>query len=322
MIRYNEIKHVRLEISTRCNAACPLCPRNLCGVDIIDDFPLRDMRLSEAQSIFPVPFIKQLTSLNIDGNLGDIVTARDGLEIVRYFRNANPSLNIIIGTNASAKTSDWWVELAKLRVRIIFCLDGLKGTHELYRRQTNWDTVIKNARAFIDAGGIATWKMILFDHNKHQVNECRELSKQLGFYFFDLQDHGRNQTPVFDQKQIYLYNIGSHPSSKDFNEILKIRKESEFDTQQQETTDKTISCETVTKKSIFVTATGEVYPCCYTAFYPRTMMHYANNEIRNLLPETNNALEIGIESSIEWFNKIEESWSSKPIHHCTRYCTN
>ena len=47
MITYQDIKHVHLEISTRCNAACPDCPRNLRGVDVVEGYPLHDMRLDE-----------------------------------------------------------------------------------------------------------------------------------------------------------------------------------------------------------------------------------------------------------------------------------
>lgn len=75
MYKYSDIRHVHLEISTRCNAACPGCPRNLCGVDVIDDFPLHDMTLAEAERIFIPEFLKQINKMYINGNLGDFITA-------------------------------------------------------------------------------------------------------------------------------------------------------------------------------------------------------------------------------------------------------
>ena len=77
MLSYDNIRQVHLEISTRCNAACPGCPRNLCGVDILDDYPLLDMKLEQAQKIFPRDFLTQLDRILINGNYGDFVTARD-----------------------------------------------------------------------------------------------------------------------------------------------------------------------------------------------------------------------------------------------------
>ena len=35
-----------------------------------------------------------------------------------------------------------------------------------YRISTN-DKIIKNAKAFIDAGGFAKWHMLVFEHNEH-----------------------------------------------------------------------------------------------------------------------------------------------------------
>lgn len=313
MYDYLEIQHLHLEISTRCNAACPGCPRNLCGVNILDDYPLHDMTLEEAKTIFPPKFIQQLRMVDINGNLGDFVTARDGVKIVRYFREQNPNLIIRISTTASA--GSYWKELAELRTRIYFAIDGLAGTHELYRRQTNWNTVINNAKEFISAGGWAIWKMIKFDHNLDEIDACMELSKELKFRDFELIDHGRNQFPVFDQKTNFLYDIGV-PSNRNFEQIK---------TQHYSYKDKpiegkeAITCDVKRRKSVYVTATGEVYPCCWTGYYPTQMKHMYNDEIKGLVNE-NNALEYGIEHAIKWFNLVENSWSNTALNTCKLYC--
>ena len=319
MFKYTDIRHVHLEISTRCNAACPACPRNLCGVDIVDDYPLHDMSLVEAQTIFHTDFIQQLHGITINGNLGDFVTARDGLEIVRYFRNSNSKINIEISTNASAKPKIW-AELASLRAKVYFCLDGLKGTHELYRQQTNWDTVIDNAKSFIEAGGSAVWKMIVFDHNRHQIDQCKQLSKQLGFEYFEVVDHGRSATPVFDQKQNHTHDIGNHTMPKEFKVILDLNRESRTKNYQADLEKKKLNCWSIENKSIYITATGEVYPCCWTGFYPRTMWQQGNNEIKKMLPITNSALDTGIAPSLNWFNRVAERWSSTQPYICNTSC--
>ena len=119
MINYTDIRSVHLEISTRCNAACPECPRNFRGVDLVDTYPICDMSLDQAQTIFTLPFLKQLDHILINGNYGDFVTARDGLAIVEYFRSANPKLQIEISTNGSARPQIW-TRLAELNVKIYF----------------------------------------------------------------------------------------------------------------------------------------------------------------------------------------------------------
>lgn len=319
MYSYSDIRHVHLEISTRCNAACPGCPRNLCGVDIVTGYPLHSMTLEEAQRIFSSEFLQQLEEININGNLGDFVTAHDGVDIVRYFRDQNSKLKISISTNGSARPMIW-TELAKMNVNVVFCIDGLANTHEIYRRQTDWQTVIDNAQSFISAGGCATWKMILFDHNQHEIEQCRTLSQDLGFNHFIVVDHGRNNFPVFDQKKTYLYNIGQPTHSTNFKELYNHYLDSTSNGYVPIIKTSDIQCQASKKKSIYITATGEVYPCCWLGFYPRTMWAIGNSQIIPLLPENNNANQTGIESAMQWVDQVKESWASNPLFQCKINC--
>jgi sulfatase maturation enzyme AslB (radical SAM superfamily) len=70
------------------------------------------------------------------------------------------------------------------RYHVRFALDGLKDTHSLYRMGSDYDTVVKNMKTFIDAGGRATWKFIVFKHNEHQVDEASKLARELGCVTF------------------------------------------------------------------------------------------------------------------------------------------
>lgn len=317
MYLYSDIRKVHLEISTRCNAACPGCPRNLCGVDIIDDFPLYDMSLLEAQQIFLPEFLQQLDLVHINGNLGDFVTARDGVDIVEYFRSQNSKLEITISTNAGIP-ADYWPELAKLGVKIYFCIDGLAGTHELYRQQTKWETVIHNAAQFIAAGGHAIWKMIKFDHNMTEETLCRQLAIRMGFRDFEFVDHGRNAFPVFDQKGRFKHHIGSHDQPITFEKVMWIHYEGMGNNFPVPNTKK-IACEVKAERSVYIAATGEVYPCCWLGFYPQKMYHQDNPRIAEMITN-NNALQVGISGAINWFNAVEKSWGGTQLNACNSYC--
>ena len=337
MIDYSMIKNVHLEISTRCNASCPLCPRNTAGFDSDLGYPLHDMSLAEAKQIFTVPFLQQLNKILINGNFGDFVTARDGLEIVEYFSNSNPSLEIIISTNASAKPNIW-SKLGSIRnVVVMFDLDGLEDTHSLYRRNTNWDLVISNAKKFIDSGGIAIWKMIKFDHNLHQIEECRRLSEEMGFSHFYLIDQGRDQGPVYNRQGDFIYRIGNDPLFSKYPQRIETWKEwsdpgglpeTRLEQYKKIPIKNTISCITKKQKEIYITATGEVYPCCYLGFFPKLdykHMWQQDNVFLKDMVNNNNALEVGIEQSIAWFNVVEESWNKKAysdgrLFKCDEYC--
>ena len=57
MINYTEIKHCEIELSSYCNAVCPLCPRNLFGYKYNTGYTERNLTLAEIKKIFEINFI-------------------------------------------------------------------------------------------------------------------------------------------------------------------------------------------------------------------------------------------------------------------------
>jgi MoaA/NifB/PqqE/SkfB family radical SAM enzyme len=316
MICFEDIRDVHLEISTLCNAACPWCPRTFWGYPYNGGYPELYLGLKNAQKIFSTEFLQQLTSIRVNGNYGDIVMNPDGAQIIEYFVRSNPALSVTVSTNGSARNKQFWQLLGTLGVTVIFALDGLEDTHHLYRQNTVWSQVIKNAQTFIAAGGLAVWQMIKFDHNAHQIDQCRHMSKQLGFLKFNLVNDGRNTAPVFDQHGNLTHTLGNYQGEKEF-QILFYKKQNDTvlleDIVPARQPSKHLQCETKKLKSIYIAANGDVSPCCYTGFYPRTYGHGQYHQAANaqLIPmiSRNNALEYSIAECIRWFNQVEQSWN-------------
>ena len=313
MIPYHDIKHIHLEISSLCNARCPLCPRNFHGYPYNDGYIERNLTLQDVKHIFQPTFIKQLTGIMINGNFGDCVMNTETPDIIEYFKTHSPNIKIDVSTNGGARPKQFWQRLAELDVHVLFALDGLADTHSIYRQDTVYETVLKNAKTFIEAGGQATWKMIPFDHNQHQIEACQELSKQLGFSDFILTDQGRDTGVAVDKKG-KVVNVLGKPKKINFEQLLQSKKTDEVVLEDLNPVVKNITCEVKKSKSIYVTSTGEVYPCCYTGFYPRTYGHghyyeVVNQQLKNII-KPNNALETSLEESITWFNSVEESWNN------------
>jgi len=318
MYAVEDIQQVHLEISSECNAACPKCPRNLCGYPHNDGYEEHSMTLAEAQKIFSPSFLRQLNQITINGNFGDIVMNPAALDIVKYFRQyMNPRYsNVSISTNGGAKDRAFWRQLGELGVQVQFCIDGLADTHSIYRRNTVYTTVIRNAEAFIAAGGHAVWKMIDFDHNRHQQDQARAISLKMGFKQFELIDHGRNQGPVYDKEKNIVFIMGQ-PDTTDFDVIFEQLADpnavTDIDNYPIEIKSP-INCEAVERKSIYITSVGEVYPCCYLGFAPKTFGHgsqnYTNAVNRQLRPliSNNNAVHRPLEECIAWFNNVERTW--------------
>ena len=325
----SDVRHLHVELSSRCNAACPKCPRNFRGYPHNAGYKEHDMTLAEAQQIFPPTFLQQLKCIEINGNFGDIVMNPYTLDIIEYFKQwVLPSTNINISTNGGARDRDFWTRLAKLDVEVFFCLDGLEDTHHLYRQNTVFSTVIKNAKTFIAAGGKAGWKMIMFEHNQHQVESCRQLSKNLRFKHFFTMDQGRNHGPVYDPdgNLVHVMKPSEWRGHTDFNTLFKIEtmpenlwpaEFKEKKTQEWTKETNTINCEVKKTKSIYVSSVGDVYPCCYLGFSPKTFKNYdwlgwANSQTAKIIIE-NNALEYSLEHCLKWFTQVSNSWEKATI---------
>lgn len=315
MYNVDQVRHVHLEISSRCNAACPLCPRNFYGYPYNDGYVEHDMTLEEAQQIFSKEFLCQIDEIYVNGNFGDAVMNPHTVSILSYFRENNPNLSITVSTNGGARDREFWQALAHLNAQIHFCIDGLEDTHSLYRQNTLYSTVIRNAQIFIDAGGHAVWKMIEFDHNQHQWEQARVLAKIMGFQEFRLVNHGRDQAPVYNAHGQLTHVIGQ-PKTTDFKVLFDSRKKDEVLLEDivPGRTPKPIRCQVQKSKSVYISSTGDVYPCCFLGFNPSTYGHgnyhqAANGQVKPLI-KNNNALENSLDSCISWFSTVENSWST------------
>lgn len=320
MIQFDKIRRLHIELSTRCNSTCPDCPRNLRGVEILEnvDFPLTQLFLQDIVTILPPDFVQQLSIVLVNGNFGDFVAARDALPIIKYLKSCKPSLEIRISTNGSGQP-EIWSEMGSLGIEVQFRLDGLSDTHKLYRQNTSWDLIISNAKKFIAAGGKATWAMIFFEHNRHQIEACRQMSEELGFERFLLinNDPGiRNQFPVFTKDRRLSHVVGDYKGPTDFDTIYSLHQKSRenLDQELDYHVDKgPITCKAMTIENdyrgqeIYIAANGDVSPCCWTGFYPAYKTSYSNRQLAQIVKE-NNALVYGIEHSVQWFNALAETW--------------
>jgi len=191
---YDLINEYQLEITTYCNAACPQCPRNDNGKGINKRMPLCHLDRFVIDQAFDPAMCKRLRQIFFCGSYGDPIMHPDFLGILEDFRRKNPTLWLYFHTNGGIHDTDYWAEIAKIMAgygQIDFGIDGLGDTLHLYRRNVKFDKVISNASAFIRTGGRAQWNFIVFRHNEHQVEEARQLAKDLGFFNLLVRKTGR-----------------------------------------------------------------------------------------------------------------------------------
>ena len=323
MYKVEDIQGIHLEPSSFCNARCPKCVRNYLGTEYNTGYEERNLLLADIQKIFSVAFVKQLTSILYNGNLGDMIMNPEILEITQWFKQINPSVRIEANTNGSAGSDDFWKKFAATGIKVNFALDGLADTHHLYRQNTSFDRVIHNAKTFIAAGGEAHWKMIHFKHNVHQIEDCKQLAKSLGFSSFQINPANRGQGPVFDKRGNYSHGLEDYEIGDTTVKFSPEVKDNYFSTSSyikivENYKEKTnISCYSKNRKNLYINSLGEVYPCCFIGHNPRTVdpAHFHHNlQLKPLIADVkNNALEYPLDECISWFNTVEETWAIPKI---------
>jgi sulfatase maturation enzyme AslB (radical SAM superfamily) len=145
-----------------------------------------------------------------------------------------------MNTNGAVQSTFFWHALGKLFNKpndyCVFSIDGLEDTNGIYRKNVNWAKVMANAESFISAGGYAHWDMLVYKHNQHQVDECEQLARDMGFKWFRAK-------------------VSKRP--------MIAGLEAPINWQQPDRKSGAVRCHAVEEKSEYVDARGRKIPCCW-----------------------------------------------------------
>lgn len=187
MFDLTNTKQLHMETSSACNAACPMCPRETSPY-FNKKTDAMSLSLDKVKTLFNDDFIRRLDSMYMCGSYGDPAAAPETIEIFNHFRTVNNDMSLGIHSNGGLRPMRWWSELGTVLSRetdyCYFGIDGLSDTNHIYRVNTDFAKIMRNATAFIKAGGKAHWEYLVFEHNEHQIEEAREMSHALGFTGF------------------------------------------------------------------------------------------------------------------------------------------
>ena len=314
MYNLEDIKSVHLEVTSKCQASCPMCARNIQGGIENPLISLDEITLDQFKEWFPTDFIVRLDRLYMCGNLGDPIIAKDTLKIFEYLRETNPTISLGMNTNGSARSWQFWKGLARAGVEVRFGIDGLIDTHPLYRVGTDWVKILDNARLFIDAGGNATWDMLVFKHNEHQIDICKDMSERLGFKNFVSKNTARfkdNQLNVLDKSGRTTHIL--YPTDRSKNIVMTA----------QDTPLIKINCKVKKQGSLYVSASGYVSPCCWldNKWMPPNNPNRIDymDQIGQHPNLHDNSLEQIFKQHI--FEQIEQTWTTcSPLKECSKQC--
>lgn len=326
-LNLDEIEEIQIDHTSRCNLACPQCARTDPTGGRNSNLDLVDLSVEQYKLIF-TPFIGKQIRIFHCGNYGDALASPTFDETFNWCLDNGFTTNTIV-TNGSLRNTEWWANFGKLGAKVVFSVDGLEDTNNIYRVNSNFAKIISNIEAFCNAGGRARWDFILFNHNKHQVEDAKALATRLGVEEFNVKI-----TTRFAKESKYTTKIGSkttviddnnNTTKKVFDTIIK-----DFGDFKKYADTTVISCKYKKSKTIFIDFDTRVWPCCWmgapSRFLTTDLQKSGIVKLFNEFGDDFNRLDIhgwsGVLSHPWFLHKLEESWadSNSRLYTCGRTC--
>jgi MoaA/NifB/PqqE/SkfB family radical SAM enzyme len=180
---------LHIEISSKCALQCPSCPRtNFLGKFKVGELSLQAIK----NSIHPD---RKYEIISLCGDHGDPIYHTQFHEVIEILKTVPGRPPIHIATNGSFRSKEWWEKTAQIlgkRDRVIFGIDGTRETNHLYRRGSDWDSIMLGLQTLLEFGQCQVhWQWILFKYNQTQLLEGQRLARQLGVHRFFVVESAR-----------------------------------------------------------------------------------------------------------------------------------
>ena len=292
-----EVKRLHLEITTYCNASCPLCVHDSSG----QTHPLIHLSLKNIEKILTNSVTSSTEHIQLCGSHGDPIMHKDIVDVINLIKFHKPKAEIEISTNGAMRNMSFWRTLANLlspNDHVIFGIDGLSDTHHIYRVGTDFNKVIENAQTFIQAKGTAWWQFIPFKHNQHQIINAFKLSQKYQFAKFFVKYERAAYGGLLEKPTL---DISSH------RELLIDRPKDDIKPHFVNSGQFFNNCIHLTQQSIYVKADGSVTPCCFMSDFRNASIVYP---------------EVSQETIDQNINRLMDSWNdyNSAFPECKKNC--
>lgn len=274
--------HWHIEPSSICTLKCPRCPR----AELPDSLLNRQLSLAFFQNQIGADVVKQIRKITFCGNDGDPIYCKDFVEICAWLKQTNPQLQLVIITNGSYKTPEWWQQLAGVlnhHDEINWSLDGWdQHSNEQYRINSNWDSIVRGIETFFqyNKDTYRVWASIAFRFNQDHLRHQQMQAERIGFDSYQLTKStkfGSKYPAAYGDQDMLeptdpdliasghrfervLHKITDKPRpGSDLKQIFFQRK------QQLIEQNKYSGICLIGNKGVFLNSLGEFYPCCWTA---------------------------------------------------------
>lgn len=271
--------HWHIEVSSKCTLKCPRCSRS----EVPDTLINTELSLDFFKKNFTIDFVKKhVEKITFCGDDGDPIYAHDFLGIVKYLKSIKP-LSIIIITNGSYKTKEYWLNLAQVldeNDQVHFSIDGFdQQSNEQYRINSDWDSIMIGVNTICNFSKCyKVWDAIGFSFNQDKIDDMKHMAKQLGFDSFQLTKSTKfakvyNSYGSVDVLQPVDNLISSshryerettNLSGKEYKENYLETNIKYYNNVKNSSNDIIPLC-SIGNKGLYINSRGEFYPCCWVA---------------------------------------------------------
>lgn len=240
-----------IETTSKCTLECPLCDRTW----FFNKFKKRKIHEIDVDHL--VSFVPRGSDILLCGNNGDPIYHSDFHRLCAKLKEKK--CRIRITTNGSFRDRDWWASLAKVLDKkdiIKFSIDGLEDTNHIYRKNSDWDSIM-HAISILRSHKIRlVWKFIVFKHNQHQIQDARNLSSNLGFERF-----------VLEKSDRWLESDNMMPEAKYVDKFFEHQKKVLSDNEYRSEMKPKCLKDGAPTNDLFIDSEGDFYPCCWMGTY-------------------------------------------------------
>ncbi len=221
-------------LTTKCNGKCVLCARHLPtfneGLDLNYELDIELLK----------PLLPHLETIMFVGGYGDTILHSRFLELIQFININYPSIELVVSSNMGMRTTEYWRELGKCKIRVICNIDGIGETNAIYRG-INYKLALNNLKTFINNGGVAEWSALYFNYNSHQMKELEQIAKDVGCMRFRIR-----RGDEYIEGTEYIADI---PPRKPLTKKMPTKE---------------VYCEWKDNNQIYLNEFGYFTPCCHS----------------------------------------------------------
>ena len=251
-----DVKDIELELSTYCNADCPLCYRNY--KSFRHHYP-NDVTRPLVDITNQLDGFRGLEWVRLVGSISEPTLYSELFGLISYIKSRN--IRIEMCTNGDTHTPDWWSELSSYLDaddRVYFTICGsTQRIHETYRRGTSLERILNNARAFRSDHKNDYAQCIRFKYNSDDFdgNQFKSMVSVFSHVYW---------TETFLVKDLSNYTDPSgidmlYPCDRKVSDYLKVSTIA--DAKFRSRVKGKAKCMSIEKNLIQIDVNGKVYPC-------------------------------------------------------------